>query len=134
MFSWVPSQVWIALGLVLAFVFLVEIIKVILYNDERAKYIFPFFLFVISGIALSILEGQNIFIIIKQEYGNSLSYVSYIFNISFVSAIFLSQYFYYDDIKKSGDKDKIVKFKKTLKEFIVPLMILVIIRVLVMFL
>ena len=39
----------------------------------------------------------------------------------------------YKELEKSGDEIKIVKFKKDFKEFIIPLMTLVFIRILLIF-
>lgn len=134
MFGWVPSEVWVFIGLGISITSIIEIIKIFLYKNRSEIYILPFSLFIISGILLAILESKNAFAINKEFYDDIVQYVDYGYTISFVGALGLFQYLAYKEVEKSGDETKIIKFKKTFKEFIIPLMILAFIRIILMFL
>ena len=57
MFGWVPSEVWVFIGLGLSIASMIEIIKIFLYKNRSKKYILSFSLFIISGILLAVLES-----------------------------------------------------------------------------
>lgn len=134
MFEWVPFQVWIFIGLGMCIVSMIEIIKIFLYKNRSKKYILSFSLFIISGILLAVLESEKIFTGNKEMYDDMLKYADYGYTLSFIGALGSFQYLSYKEIEKSGDENKIIKFKKTFKEFIIPLIVLVCIRVLLIFL
>ena len=133
MFGWVPAEIWIFIGLGISIAFLIEIIKILLYKNRNKKYILPFSLFIISGLLLAILESKNIFAINEELYRNILIYADDEYVVSFIGALGSFQYLNYKELEKSGDEIKIVKFKKYFKEFIIPLMALVFIRILLIF-
>ena len=133
MFGWVPEEIWIFIGLGISIAFLIEIIKILLYKNRNKKYILPFSLFIISGLLLVVLESENIFAVNEELYRNILIYADNGYVISFIGALGSFQYLNYKELEKSGDEIKIVKFKKDFKEFIIPLIALVFIRILLIF-
>ena len=133
MFGWVPAEIWIFIGSGISVAFIIEIIKILLHKNRSKKYILPFSLFVISGALLAVLESGNIFAINEELYRNILIYVDNGYMVSFIGALGSFQYLNYKELEKSGDKIKIIEFKKNFKEFIVPLMVLVFIRILLVF-
>lgn len=90
-------------------------------------------MFIISGVLLAVLESGNIFAVNKELYRNILIYADNGYVVSFIGALGSFQYLNYKELEKSGDEIKIVKFKKDFKEFIIPLMALVFIRILLIF-
>ena len=133
MFGWVPAEIWIFIGLGISIAFLIEIIKILLYKNRNKKYILPFSLFIISGLLLAVLESKNIFAINEELYRNILIYADDGYVVSFIGALGSFQYLNYKELEKSGDEIKIVRFKKDFKEFIIPLMVLIFIRILLVF-
>ena len=133
MFGWVPAEIWIFIGLGISIEFIIEIIKILLYKNRSKKYILPFSLFVISGVLLAVLESGNIFAVNEELYCDILIYADNGYVVSFVGALGSFQYLNYKELEKSGDEIKIAKFKKNFKEFIIPLMALVFIRILLIF-
>lgn len=133
MFGWVPAEIWIFIGLGISIAFLIEIIKILLYKNRSKKYILPFSLFIISGLLLAVLESKNIFAVNEELYRNILIYADNGYVVSFIGALGSFQYLNYKELEKSGDEIKIVKFKKDFKEFIIPLMALLFIRILLIF-
>ena len=133
MFGWVPAEIWIFIGLGISVAFTIEIIKILLYKNGSKKYILPFSLFVISGVLLAVLESGNIFAVNEELYCDVLIYADNGYVVSFVGALGSFQYLNYKELEKSGDEIKIAKFKKNFKEFIIPLMALVFIRILLIF-
>ena len=133
MFGWVPVEIWIFIGLGISIAFIIEIIKILLYKNRSKKYILPFSLFIISGVLLAVLESGNIFDVNEELYRNISIYADNGYVVSFVGALGTFQYFNYKELEKSGDEIKIVRFKKDFKEFIIPLMALVFIRILLIF-
>lgn len=133
MFGWVPAEIWIFIGLGISIAFIIEIIKILLYKNRSKKYILPFSLFIISGVLLAVLESGNIFDVNEELYRNILIYADNGYVVSFIGALGTFQYFNYKELEKSGDEIKIVRFKKDFKEFIIPLMALVFIRILLIF-
>ena len=53
--------------------------------------------------------------------------------VSFIGALGSFQYLNYKELEKSGDEIKVIEFKKNFKEFIIPLMVLLFIRILLIF-
>ena len=133
MFGWVPAEIWIFIGLGISIAFIIEIIKILLYKNRSKKYILPFSLFIISGVLLAVLESGNIFAVNEELYRNILIYADNGYVVSFIGALGSFRYLNYKELEKSGDEIKIVKFKKDFKEFIIPLMTLVFIRILLIF-
>lgn len=133
MFGWVPAEIWIFIGLGISIAFIIEIIRILLYKNRSKKYILPFSLFVISGVLLVILESGNIFAIKEELYRDILIYADNGYMVSFIGALESFQYLNYKELEKSGDEIKIAKFKKNFKEFIIPLMVLVFIRIFLIF-
>ena len=133
MFGWVPAEIWIFIGLGISIAFTIEIIKILLHKNRSKKYILPFSLFVISGALLAVLKSGNIFAVNEELYRNILIYADNGYMVSFIGALGSFQYLNYKELEKSGDEIKIVKFKKDFKEFIIPLMTLVFIRILLIF-
>lgn len=133
MFGWVPAEIWIFIGLGISIAFIIEIIKVLLYKNRSKKYILPFSLFIISGVLLVVLESGNIFAVNEGLYHNILIYADNGYVVSFIGALGSFQYLNYKELEKNGDEIKIAKFKKYFKEFIIPLMTLVFIRILLIF-
>lgn len=133
MFGWVPAEIWIFIGLGISIAFLIEIIKILLYKNRNKKYILPFSLFIISGLLLVVLKSENIFAVNEELYRNILIYADNGYVVSFIGALGSFQYLNYKELEKSGDEIKIVKFKKDFKEFIIPLIALVFIRILLIF-
>lgn len=133
MFGWVPAEIWIFIGLGISIAFSIEIIKILLYKNRSKKYILPFSLFIISGVLLAVLESGNIFDVNEELYRNISIYADNGYVVSFIGALGTFQYFNYKELEKSGDEIKIVRFKKDFKEFIIPLMVLVFIRILLIF-
>lgn len=133
MFGWVPAEIWIFIGLGISIAFIIEIIKILLYKNRDKKYILPFSLFIISGVLLAVLESGNVFAINEELYRNILIYADNGYMISFIGALGLFQYLNYKELEKSGDEIRIAKFKKNFKEFIIPLVVLVFIRILLIF-
>lgn len=133
MFGWVPAEIWIFIGLGISIAFIIEIIKILLYKNRSKKYILPFSLFIISGVLLAVLESGNIFDVNEELYRNISIYADNGYVVSFIGALGTFQYFNYKELEKSGDEIKIVRFKKDFKEFIIPLMVLVFIRILLIF-
>lgn len=130
MFGWVPAEIWIFIGLGISIAFIIEIIKILLYKNRSKKYILPFSLFIISGVLLAVLESGNIFDVNEEFYRNISIYADNGYVVSFIGALRTFQYFNYKELEKSGDEIKIVRFKKDFKEFIMPLMALIFIRIL----
>lgn len=133
MFGWVPAEIWIFIGLGISIAFIIEIIKILLYKNRSKKYILPFSLFIISGVLLAVLESGNIFDVNEELYRNISIYADNGYVVSFIGALGTFQYLNYKELEKSGDEIKIVRFKKDFKEFIIPLMALIFIRILLMF-
>ena len=133
MFGWVPAEIWIFIGLGISVAFIIEIIKILLYKNRSKKYILPFSLFIISGVLLAVLESGNIFDVNEELYRNISIYADNGYVVSFIGALGTFQYFNYKELEKSGDEIKIVRFKKDFKEFIIPLMVLIFIRILLIF-
>ena len=90
-------------------------------------------MFIISGVLLAVLESGNIFDVNEELYRNISIYADNGYVVSFIGALGTFQYLNYKELEKSGDEIKIVKFKKDFKEFIIPLMTLVFIRILLIF-
>lgn len=134
MFGWVPSEGWVFIGLGMSIAFMVEIIKIFLYKNRSKKYIFPFSLFIISGVLLAVLEGGNIFAVNKDIYCSILIYADNGYELSLIGALVSFQYLNYKELVKSGNEAKIIQFKKSFKEFIIPLMVLIFIRIILVFL
>ena len=133
MFGWVPAEIWIFIGLGISVAFIIEIIKFFLYKNRSKKYILPFSLFIISGVLLAVLESGNIFDVNEELYRNISIYADNGYVVSFIGALGTFQYLNYKELEKSGDEIKIVRFKKDFKEFIIPLMVLIFIRILLVF-
>lgn len=133
MFGWVPAEIWIFIGLGISVAFIIEIIKILLYKNRSKKYILPFSLFIISGVLLAVLESGNIFDVNEELYRNISIYADNGYVVSFIGALGTFQYLNYKELEKSGDEIKIVRFKKDFKEFIIPLMALIFIRILLIF-
>ena len=133
MFGWVPTEIWIFIGLGISIAFIIEIIKILLYKNRDKKYILPFSLFIISGVFLAVLESGNVFAINEELYRNISIYADNGYVVSFIGALGTFQYLNYKELEKSGDEIKIVRFKKDFKEFIIPLMVLIFIRILLVF-
>lgn len=133
MFGWVPAEIWIFIGLGISIAFIIEIIKILLYKNRSKKYILPFSLFIISGVLLAVLESGNIFAVNEELYRNISIYADNGYVVSFIGALGTFQYLNYKELEKSGDEIKIVRFKKDFKEFIIPLMVLIFIRILLVF-
>ena len=133
MFGWVPAEIWIFIGLGISIAFIIEIIKILLYKNRSKKYILPFSLFIISGVLLAVLESGNIFEVNEELYRNISIYADNGYVVSFIGALGTFQYLNYKELEKSGEEIKIVRFKKDFKEFIIPLMALIFIRILLMF-
>ena len=133
MFGWVPAEIWIFIGLGISVAFIIEIIKFFLYKNRSKKYILPFSLFIISGVLLAVLESGNIFDVNEELYRNISIYADNGYVVSFIGALGTFQYLNYKELEKSGDEIKIVRFKKYFKEFIIPLMVLIFIRILLVF-
>ena len=133
MFGWVPAEIWIFIGLGISVAFIIEIIKIFLYKNRSKKYILPFSLFIISGILLAVLESGNIFDVNEELYRNISIYADNGYVVSFIGALGTFQYLNYKELEKSGDEIKIVRFKKDFKEFIIPLIALIFIRILLIF-
>lgn len=133
MFGWVPAEIWIFIGLGISIAFIIEIIKILLYKNRSKKYILPFSLFIISSVLLAVLESGNIFDVNEELYRNISIYADNGYVVSFIGALGTFQYLNYKELEKSGDEIKIVRFKKDFKEFIIPLMALIFIRILLMF-
>ena len=133
MFGWVPAEIWIFIGLGISIAFIIEIIKILLYKNRSKKYILPFSLFIISGVLLAVLESGNIFDVNEELYRNISIYADNGYVVSFIGALGTFQYLNYKELEKSGDEIKIVRFKKDFKEFIIPLMVLIFIRILLVF-
>ena len=133
MFGWVPAEIWIFIGLGISVAFIIEIIKIFLYKNRSKKYILPFSLFIISGVLLAVLESGNIFDVNEELYRNISIYADNGYVVSFIGALGTFQYLNYKELEKSGDEIKIVRFKKDFKEFIIPLMVLIFIRILLVF-
>lgn len=133
MFGWVPAEIWIFIGLGISIAFIIEIIKILLYKNRNKKYILPFSLFIISGVLLAVLESGNIFDVNEELYRNISIYADNGYVVSFIGALGTFQYLNYKELEKSGDEIKIVRFKKDFKEFIIPLMALIFIRILLIF-
>ena len=133
MFGWVPAEIWIFIGLGISVAFIIEIIKFFLYKNRSKKYILPFSLFIISGVLLAFLESGNIFDVNEELYRNISIYADNGYVVSFIGALGTFQYLNYKELEKSGDEIKIVRFKKDFKEFIIPLMVLIFIRILLVF-
>lgn len=133
MFGWVPAEIWIFIGLGINVAFIIEIIKILLYKNRSKKYILPFSLFIISGVLLAVLESGNIFDVNEELYRNISIYADNGYVVSFIGALGTFQYLNYKELEKSGDEIKIVRFKKDFKEFIIPLIALVFIRILLIF-
>lgn len=115
MYGWVPSEVWIFIGLGMVITFMIEIIKILLYKNRCKKYILPFSLFIISGVLLAVCESDNIFFINEEMYCTILTYADNGYTFSFIGALGSFQYLNYKEIEKSGDETKILEFKKILK-------------------
>jgi len=90
-------------------------------------------LFIISGVLLAVLESGNIFDVNEELYRNISIYADNGYVVSFIGALGTFQYLNYKELEKSGDEIKIVRFKKDFKEFIIPLMVLIFIRILLVF-
>ena len=133
MFGWVPAEIWIFIGLGISVAFIIEIIKIFLYKNRSKKSILPFYLFILSGVLLAVLDSGNIFDVNEELYRNISIYADNGYVVSFIGALGTFQYLNYKELEKSGDEIKIVKFKKDFKEFIIPLMTLVFIRILLIF-
>ena len=133
MFGWVPAEIWIFIGLGISVAFIIEIIKIFLYKNRSKKYILPFSLFIISGVLLAVLESGNIFDVNEELYRNISIYADNGYVVSFIGALGTFQYLNYKELEKSGDEIKIVRFKKDFKEFIIPLIALIFIRILLIF-
>ena len=133
MFGWVPAEIWIFIGLGISVAFIIEIIKNFLYKNRSKKYILPFSLFIISGVLLAVLESGNIFDVNEELYRNISIYADNGYVVSFIGALGTFQYLNYKELEKSGDEIKIVRFKKDFKEFIIPLIVLIFIRILLVF-
>ena len=133
MFGWVPAEIWIFIGLGISAAFIIEIVKIFLYKNRSKKYILPFSLFIISGVLLAVLESGNIFDVNEELYRNISIYADNGYVVSFIGALGTFQYLNYKELEKSGDEIKIVRFKKDFKEFIIPLMVLIFIRILLVF-
>ena len=133
MFGWVPAEIWIFIGLGISIAFIIEIIKIFLYKNRSKKYILPFSLFIISGVLLAVLESGNVFDVNEELYRNISIYADNGYVVSFIGALGTFQYLNYKELEKSGDEIKIVRFKKDFKEFIIPLMVLIFIRILLVF-
>ena len=133
MFGWVSAEIWIFIGLGISIAFIIEIIKILIYKNRDKKYILPFSLFIISGVLLAVLESGNIFDANEELYRNISIYADNGYVVSFIGALGTFQYLNYKELEKSGDEIKIVRFKKDFKEFIIPLMVLIFIRILLVF-
>ena len=133
MFGWVPTEIWIFIGLGISIAFIIEIIKILLYKNRDKKYILPFSLFIISGVFLAVLESGNVFAINEELYRNISIYADNGYVVSFIGALGTFQYLNYKELEKSGDEIKIVRFKKDFKEFIIPLIALIFIKILLIF-
>ena len=133
MFGWVPAEIWIFIGLGISVAFIIEIIKIFLYKNRSKKYILPFSLFIISGVLLAVLESGNIFDVNEELYRNISIYADNGYVVSFIGALGTFQYLNYKELEKSGDEIKIVRFKKDFKEFIIPLIALIFIKILLIF-
>lgn len=90
-------------------------------------------MFIISGVLLAVLESGNIFDVNEELYRNISIYADNGYVVSFIGALGTFQYLNYKELEKSGDEIKIVRFKKDFKEFIIPLMVLIFIRILLVF-
>lgn len=132
MFGWVPSEVWVFIGLGLSIASMIEIIKICLYKNRSKKYILSFSLFIISGILLAVLESEKIFTGNKIYY-DILKYADYGYTLCFIGAFGSFQYLSYKEIEKSGDETQIIKFQKAFREFIIPLIVLLFIRIVLIF-
>lgn len=132
MFGWVPSEVWVFIGLGLSIASMIEIIKIYLYKNRSKKYILSFSLFIISGILLAVLESEKIFTGNK-IYDDILKYADYGYTLCFIGAFGSFQYLSYKEIEKSGDETQIIKFQKAFREFIIPLIVLLFIRIVLIF-
>ena len=133
MFGWVPAEIWIFIGLGISVALIIEIIKIFLYKNRSKKYILPFSLFIISGVLLAVLESGNIFDVNEELYRNISIYADNGYVVSFIGALGTFQYLNYKELEKSGDEIKIVRFKKDFKEFIIPLIALIFIKILLIF-
>lgn len=110
MFGWVPSEGWVFIGLVFIIYFSKESIKLFLYKGKNKLYVIPFILFIISGIALVLLEGRHIF---RFDIIN-LKFIDCIFSlyeISLILALISSFYLSYKEAKDNNDYNKINKIK-----------------------
>ena len=90
-------------------------------------------MFIISGVLLAVLESGNIFDVNEELYRNISIYADNGYVVSFIGALGTFQYLNYKELEKSGDEIKIVRFKKDFKEFIIPLIALIFIRILLIF-
>ena len=132
MFGWVPSEGWVFLGLVFIIYFSKESIKLFLYKGKNKLYVIPFILFIISGIALVLLEGRYIFRIdiINLKYTNC---IFGLYEISLILALISSFYLSYKEAKDNNDYNKINKIKKNMKPILCFVLILIFLRIVVMF-
>ncbi len=132
MFGWVPSDVWVFIGLVFIIYFSKERIKLFLSKGKNKLYVIPFILFIISGIALVLLKGRHIF-----EFDiMNLKHIDYIFNlyeVSLISALISSFYLSYKEAKDNKNYDKINKIRKNMKPILYFFLILTFLRIIVMF-
>lgn len=132
MFGWVPSDVWVFIGLVFIIYFSKESIKLFLSKGKNKLYVIPFILFIISGIALVLLKGRHIF-----EFDiMNLKHIDYIFNlyeVSLISALISSFYLSYKEAKDNKNYDKINKIRKNMKPILYFFLILTFLRIIVMF-
>lgn len=132
MFGWVPSDVWVFIGLVFIIYFSKESIKLFLSKGKNKLYVIPFILFIISGIALVLLEGRHIF---GFDIMN-LKHIDYIFDlyeVSLISALISSFYLSYKEAKDNKNYDKINKIRKNMKPILYFFLILTFLRIIVMF-
>jgi succinate dehydrogenase hydrophobic anchor subunit len=132
MFGWVPSEGWVFIGLVFIIYFSKESIKLFLSKGKNKLYVIPFILFIISGIALVLLEGRHIF---RFDIMN-LKHIDYIFNlyeVSLISALISSFYLSYKEAKDNKDYNKINKIRKNMKPILYFFLILIFLRIIIIF-
>lgn len=120
MFGWVPSWVWVLIGILCVFSWGRECIKIIRKDRNKQIYLLPYSLIALSGVLLSIIKGNNYYFSDKVIYYLDKA-LFVVFSIGIVSLFYIR----YQEAKKNNEKEIIASLKDLLKKFLILMVIVV---------
>lgn len=119
MFGWVPSEVWLFIGVLCVFSWGRECIKIIRKERNKQIYLLPFSLIALSGVLLSIIKGYNYYFSDKVIY-----YLDNILFVVFSIGIISLFYIRYQEAKQNNEREIIASIEDLLKKLFIVMVII----------